>query len=191
MNSFSEIIQGLQTPELIIMLGIGLAVLLFGYRLKKAAFFIIWFLLGYIGATYAMPELTKIFPDISDNTLYQTLIPIAAGLVVALLGFSVEKICISGVCFVLIELIAIQYFGAEIQVIAIAGILGIVAGGAAILLMKPAIIVATAAAGAYAITLTTIALIANLDQSTFYWPMIIGFTAIGSVFQLLTTKRIL
>ena len=47
------------TPELVIMAGLGLAVLLFGYRIKKIAFFIIWFILGYNLMAFLMPNIIK------------------------------------------------------------------------------------------------------------------------------------
>ena len=172
------------------MLGIGLAVLLFGYRLKKIAFFIIWFLLGFIGTTYLMPEITKLSPEVVSGDLYQTLIPIAGGLLLALLGFSIEKLCVGGICFVLVMLVSAQYFGAEMQTLAISAVVGILVAGAAVMLMKPATIIATAAVGAYAITLAILKLAPDISFDTYYWPLIIGMTAIGSIFQFLTTKRI-
>ena len=177
-------------PELFIMLGVGLAVLLFGYRLKKIAFFIIWFLLGFIGVTYLMPEITKLSPEVANSDLYKTLIPIGGGLLLALLGFSIEKLCVGGICFVLVMLVSTQYFGTEMQTLAITAVVGIIAAGAAVMLMKPATIVATAGAGAYAIALALLALIPNLDFGEFYWPLIIGLAIIGSVFQFLTTKHV-
>ena len=185
-----DFIKDFQTPELIIMLGIGLAVLLFGYRLKKIAFFIIWFLLGYIGVTYLMPEITKLLPDVASNELYQILIPIGGGLLLALLGFSIEKLCVGGICFVLVMLVSAQYFGTEMQTLAISAVVGIIAAGAAVMLMKPATIIATAAAGAYAIALAILALAPNLDFGVYYWPLIIGVAAVGSIFQFLTTKHV-
>ena len=185
-----DMIENFQTPELIIMLGVGLAVLLFGYRLKKIAFFIIWFLLGFLGVTYLMPEITKLLPEAASSDLYQTLIPIGGGLLLALLGFSIEKLCVGGICFVLVMLIAVQYFGTEMQTLAIAAVAGIIAAGAAVMLMKPATIVATAVAGAYAIALALLALIPSIDFGDYYWPLIIGVAAVGSVFQFLTTKRV-
>lgn len=191
MNTFTDFINRLQVPELIILLGIGLAVILFGYRIKKIAFFAIWFLLGYIGTNYLMPEIIKIVPEVGNESLYRSLVPIGGGLLLALLGFSVEKFCVSGICFVLTELIAIQYFGNDLQTVAIAAVVGVIVAGAAVMLMKPATIIATSVAGAYAITLAIFALAAgSIDQSTYYWPLIIGIAAIGSVFQFLTTKRL-
>lgn len=179
-----------QTPELIIMLGVGLAVLLFGYRLKKIAFFIVWFLLGYIGMTYLMPEIVKLSPEIASSDLYKTLVPIGGGLLLALLGFSIEKLCVGGICFVLVMLVSSQYFGTEIQTLAVSAVVGVIAAGAAVVLMKPATIIATAAAGAYAIALALLALIPNISFGDFYWPLIIGIAVIGSVFQFLTTKHV-
>jgi len=178
------------TPELLIMAGLGLAVLLFGYRIKKIAFFIIWFILGYNLMAFLMPTINNLVPQVADSSLYQTLLPIAGGLLLALLGFSIEKLCVGGICFALVMVITVRYFGTDIQVLAIGGIIGIIAAGAAIMLMKPAIIVATAAAGAYALTVATLNLATNLDFGAYYWPMILGITALGSIFQFATTKRI-
>ena len=190
MDNISNMIQNFQTPELIIMLGVGLAVVLFGYRIKKVAFFIIWFLLGYIGATYLMPEIVKLAPEVGNNDLWRNLIPIGAGLLLALLGFSIEKLCVGGICFVLTMLISAQYFGTEMQTLAISAVVGIIIAGAAVMLMKPATIIATSAAGAYAITLALMSLIPNISFDTYYWPMLIGVTVVGSIFQFLTTKRV-
>ena len=185
-----DIIEHFQTPELIVMLGVGLAVLLFGYRIKKIAFFIVWFLLGFLGLNYLMPEIIKLWPDVASNDLYRNLIPIGGGLLLALLGFSIEKLCVGGICFALTMLIGVQYFGTEMQTLAIIAVVGIIAAGAAVVLMKPATIIATAAAGAYAIALAVLALVPDLSFGDYYWPLIIGVSAVGAVFQFLTTKRV-
>ena len=173
------------------MLGVGLAVLLFGYRLKKVAFFVAWFILGYLGMSYLMPEINKFAPEIATNDLYQNLLPIAGGLLLALMGFSIEKLCVGGICFALVMLLAVQYFGTDMQTLAIAAVVGVIVAGAAVMLMKPATIIATSAVGAYAITLALMKLIPDINFDTYYWPMILGITAIGAVFQFLTTKRVL
>ena len=183
-------IENFQTPELIIMLGVGLAVLLFGYRLKKIAFFIVWFMLGYLGMSYLMPQINNLVPEIAVSELYQNLLPIAGGLLLALMGFSIEKLCVGGICFVLVMLLAVQYFGTDMQTLAIAAVVGVIVAGAAVMLMKPATIIATSAVGAYAITLALMKLVPDISFETYYWPMILGITAIGGVFQFLTTKRI-
>ena len=91
----------------------------------------------------------------------------------------------------LVMLATIQYFGTEMQTLAIGGIVGIIAAGAAITLMKPATIIATAAVGSYALTLAIFAFFSDtLDFNTFYWPVLIGITVIGAIFQFSTTKRV-
>lgn len=177
-------------PELIIMAVLGLAVLLFGYRIKKIAFFIVWFILGYNLVGFLIPAINNLFPVIADSSLYQALLPIAGGLLLALLGFSIEKLCVAGVCFALIVVIAVRYFGTDIQVLATSGVVGVIVAGLAVTLMKPATIIATSAAGAYALTVAVLVLASNLNFSAYYWPMIFGITAIGAIFQFSTTKHV-
>ena len=186
------IVQGFEIPELLILLGLGLAVLLFGYRIKKAAFFIAWFILGYAGVTHLLtvPEVQRILPEAMQTQLYQILLPVAGGLLLALLGFSIEKLCVGGICFALVMFVSTQYFGNDIQTLAIAAVVGVIVAGAAVVAMKPATIIATAGVGAYATTLALLGLITSIHQETFYWPMLIGFTVIGSLFQYFTTKHV-
>ena len=88
-------------------------------------------------------------------------------------------------------LVVVQYFGSDMQTLAVGGVIGVIAAGAAVALMKPAIIVATSAAGAYALTMVIFAFLwKSVDYHVMYWPFLIGITAIGSVFQFLTTKHI-
>ncbi len=185
-----EMINGMQIPEVIIMLVLAVVILLFGYRIKKAAFFIIWFLLGYNLVTFFMPEICKLWEVVAESEIYQTLIPIAGGAVLAMFGFTIEKVCVSGIAFILTMLITIQYFGADGQSLVIGAIIGVILSGLAVMMMKPAIIVATSAAGAYALTVSIIALASQIDFESAYWPMIIGLTVFGSVFQFITTKRV-
>ena len=180
----------LDVPEAVIMMGLGLAVLMFGYRIKKIAFFIIWFILGFNLVLWLMPTINNAVPEIANSELYQNLLPIAGGLLLALLGFSVEKLCVGGICFALVMLITIQYFGTDMQYIAIGGIVGVIAAGAAVTLMKPATIIATALAGAYALTLSILKLNPEINFGAMYWPMILGIAAVGALFQFLTTKRV-
>ena len=176
-------------PEAVIMLALGAVVLLFGYRIKKIAFFIIWFLLGFNLVSILMPFINQNVEVIASSDLYQTLLPIGGGLLLALLGFSIEKLCVGGICFVLSMLVTVQYFGTDIQTMAIGGIIGVLVAGFAVMVMKPATIIATAVAGAYALTLAIMKLNTDINFETFYWPMIFGIAAAGSIFQFLTTKR--
>ena len=184
-----EIIQGFGTTELVIMLLLGIVVLLVGYRIKKIAFFIAWFLLGYIGCSYIMPQIKQALPEIVSEPLFQTLIPIGGGLLVAMLGFSIEKLCVGGICFALTILASVQYFGSEMQTIAISAVVGVLIAGFAVVMMKPATIIATSGVGAYACTVAGIMLFAGVTHNDFYWPLLLGLTALGSGIQFLTTKN--
>lgn len=184
-----DMVNGLGTVQLLILTGLSVALLLFGYRIKKIAFFIAWFILGYTGVSYIMPQIMQWLPEVASTQLYQILIPIAGGLLLALLGFSIEKFCVSMIIFALTMLVAVQYFGSDVQTLAIAGVVGAVLGGASSLIIKPACIIATSGVGGYALTLALLALFVDIDRSLFYWPMIIGFSCVGSLFQLMTTRK--
>ena len=177
-------------PMSVLMLGLGLLVLLFGYRIKKITFFIIWFLLGFNLMSFLMPAINDIVPQVAGDQMYQTLLPIAGGLLLALMGFSIEKLCVGGICFVLVMTVTIRYFGADLSTVVMAGIIGVIAAGAAVTLMKPAIIIATAVAGAYTLAVGLSSVSEDINFATFYWPMLIVTSIVGATFQFLTTKHI-
>ena len=177
------------TPEMIIMAAVGLLLMFFGYRVKKVAFFLIWFILGYNLMGLLMPMINNAVPQIAESGLYQILLPIGGGLLLALMGFSIEKLCVGGICFALAMLITVQYFGTEVQTLAIGGVIGVIAAGAAVALLKPATIVATSLAGAYALTTAILALFPDISKDTFYFIILGGATLVGSVFQYITTKK--
>ena len=169
--------------------GIGLALMLVGYRIKKAAFFIIWFLLGYIGTGYLMPIINGAMGEVADSIFWQSLIPIIGGLLLALMGFMIEKICLGGAVFGLTLMMTAQYFGTEIQAMAIGGIIGAILAGVAVMAIKPATIVATSVAGGYALTLAILALVPDLSGEAFFWPMILGFGALGTIVQSINCRH--
>lgn len=177
------------TPEKIIMAAVGLLLIFFGYRIKKVAFFLIWFILGYNLMGLLMPIINNAVPQIAESSLYQILLPIGGGLLLALMGFSIEKLCVGGICFALTMLITLQYFGTEIQALAIGGVIGVIAAGAAVTLMKPATIIATSVAGAYALTTAVLALFPGISKETFYFIILAGAALVGSAFQFITTKK--
>ncbi|MBR3353117.1 DUF4203 domain-containing protein [Candidatus Saccharibacteria bacterium] len=181
----------METYQLIIFILLGLTVLLFGYRIKRIAFFIIWFILGFNLVTILLPTIGKIAPDVINNALWQNLLPIAGGLLLAMLGFTIEKLCVGGICFALTMIVTVRYFGTEIQILAIGAIVAIILAGLAVTMMRPAIIVATSIAGAYALTLVIFAFFPQFSMQVFYWPVLIGLTAIGSLFQFSTSKHLL
>ncbi len=171
------------------MLILGILLLFVGYRVKKVAFFVIWFLLGFNLVQFLMPNLKQMVPEIASNDLWQMLLPIGGGLLLALMGFSIEKLCVGGACFALVMIITVRYFGSDIQVLAVGGIVGIIAAGAAVMMMKPATIIATAVAGGYAVVTALPALGFNINVDELYWPILLGSAAVGAIIQFMTTKR--
>ena len=180
----------METYELVLMIAVGLALLFFGYRVKKVAFFLVWFLLGFNLTRLLLPTFNSMAPQIAEIALWQNLIPVGGGLLLALMGFSIEKLCVGGICFVLVMVIAINYFWTDIATLAIAGIIGIIIAGAAVTLMKPATILATSIAGAYALTISLLTLFPQISREIYYFPAIAIFTLIGALFQFSTTKHV-
>lgn len=169
--------------------GAGLVLLFLGYKIKKIAFFIVWFLLGYIATGYLMPIINGAVAEIANSDLWQSLLPIAGGLLLGLMGFMIEKICLGGAVFGLTLMMTAQYFGTEIQTMVIGGIVGAILSGVAVMVIKPATIIATSVAGGYALTLAILALAPDLDEEMLFWPMILGFSAVGSLVQFITTRH--
>ncbi len=169
--------------------GAGVLLLFLGYKIKKIAFFIVWFLLGYIATGYLMPIINGAVAEIANSEMWQSLLPIAGGLLLGLMGFMVEKVCLGGICFGLTLMMTAQYFGTEIQTMAIGGIIGVVLGGFAVMMLKPATIIATSVAGGYALTLAILALAPDLDRESLFWPMIAGFSVLGAGVQFITCRN--
>lgn len=169
--------------------GIGLALTLLGYKIKKIAFFVIWFLLGYTATGYLMPAINSAFSDIASSGLWQNLIPIFGGLLLGLMGFMIEKICLAGICFGLTMMITVQYFGSELQVLAIGAGIGVILGGMAVMMMKPATILATSIGGGYALTLAILKIFPEINGEVWFWPMI-GISALaGSIIQFTSCRH--
>ncbi len=182
-------LSNLRTPEVVLIAVVGVLLLFLGYRVKKVAFFLIWFVIGFYLMSSLLPYISHVLPEaVLEWPMYQALIPIAGGLLLALLGFSVEKLCVGGICFALTMVITVQYFGTEIQCLVIGGVIGIVLAGVAIMCMKPATIIATAVAGAYALTMALLVLIPNVNEQMAYFPSLILLSALGAAVQFATTK---
>lgn len=199
MNNINQVIEDFKNTKLNlssyeewqmwIVGGVGLALMLIGYKIKKAAFFAIWFLLGYIATGYLMPIINSSWAEVANSTFWQGLIPILGGLLLGLMGFMIEKIALGGICFGLTLMMTAQYFGTEIQTMVIGGIVGAILAGVAVMMIKPATIVATSVGGAYALTLAILKIAEGIDGETAFWPMIIGFSVVGVLVQFLTTKH--
>jgi len=146
-------------------------------------------MLGYQLMTYFLPTLNSWIPQIAESDLYQALLPIGGGLLLGLLGFSIEKFCVGAICFALTVAIAIQYFGTDTQALIIAGIIGVIAAGVSTMLLKPATILATSLAGAYSLTIAIFAFFPSLDQAIYYFPILLGSATFGAIIQFISTKR--
>lgn len=188
MNNFLDV-ASLESWQLWLIAIIGFLVAILGFRIKKVAFFIIWFVLGFLLMDYFMPNIENAMPMIRDSMLWRMLIPLGGGLLVALMGFTIEKICLGGICFALVIMTTAQYFGTEIQTMAIGAIVGVIAAGASSMLTKPATIIATAVAGGYMLTISLTTLFSEMNAEVAYWPMIIGIGVLGSIIQFVTTRR--
>ena len=179
----------METYELIIYIALGTLLCLLGNRVKKAAFFVIWFLIGYNLITYLMPMIEGWFPVIVGSDPWHIAIPIAGGLFLSLIGFSIEKLCVGGICFALTIIIAIRYFGTDPSILAISAVIGIVAAGLAVLLIEPATILATSIAGSYLLTVAIFELVPTLSHDTYYFPILAGIAALSAVVQFLTNRH--
>lgn len=182
----------LNTYELIFMIVLGLLACLFGYRIKKIAFFILWFLLGFNLMQFLMPTINGWFPEIATNDLWQHLLPICGGLLLSLIGFTIEKLCVAGICFCLVMVIGIYYFGTAPLTLVLTALVGVIASALGVRLMKPTIIAASAIAGAYAITVSLFCLFPELitNKAMLYFPILAGIAMIGAIFQVTTTKHV-
>ena len=180
----------MENYELILLIALGLTLCLFGYRIKKIAFFVIWFIIGYQITTHFLPDILNLIPGISDQNLWHWLLPIAGGLLLSLVGFSIEKFCVGGICFALTLIIATKQFGTDMSTLAIGAIVGILVAGFAVMMMKPATIIATSVAGGYALMLAILELFPTLDPATYTIGIIAAAGVIGSLFQFVTTKRL-
>lgn len=178
-----------QIPEIIVMALFGAILLLFGYRVKQIAFFVIWFLIGYTLMQNFMPTLMKWVPQM-DTQLFHILMPIAGGLLLAMMGLSIEKLCVGGLVFGLTMIITMKYFGNDVPTLCVGAIIGVILAAAAVNMMKPAIIITTALAGAYCLTVALLTWQKGIDPTIFYFPILIGLTAVGAVFQSNSTKHL-
>ena len=80
------------TAEILIALALGLVVCFFGYKLKKLAFAIAWFLIGYTLCSHFAPDIIAWMPQLENPDLWMGVLPIAVGLLAALMGLTIERL---------------------------------------------------------------------------------------------------
>lgn len=176
------------TAEILIALALGLVVCFFGYKLKKLAFAIAWFLIGYTLCSHFAPDIIAWMPQLENPDLWMGVLPIAVGLLAALMGLTIERLCIAALAYIVVVTIAIQQFGASFPIFAVASIVGVIAGCVAVSLMKPAIIILTAIAGAQSIS-TAIVSLFSLNAATLYLPILVIAAVVGAIFQFKNNKH--
>lgn len=178
------------TLELILGIALGIILCFFGYRLKKIAFAIAWFLIGYTLAAYVAPGLVhNLMPQLENPDLWITVLPLAVGLLLSLMGLSIERLCVSTLAFIAVVAIAIHQFGFSWPLLGVASILGVVAGMIAVSMMKPAIIIITAVIGAQGIAAGLLSAIAAIPAVA-YMPILVVLAIVGAVFQFRNTKNV-
>ena len=140
------------TPIIAIIIGLILAFA--GYRLKRIAMAIIWFVIGY-------SFVGQIAPNLIEDPFWQMILRIAAGAILSMIGLSIEKLAVSLTTGIVVTWFIIQHFGPDtswvLPCVAIA--IGVVAGTIAVWAMKPAVIVFTGIEGANLLATNILALI--------------------------------
>lgn len=169
--------------ETLIAIALGVFLCLFGYKLKRVAFVIIWFAIGF----YLM---TLVAPRFTNDANWLKILPILSGIVFGVFGFSLEKICIFAVATYAVSTTLIDTFQVENPLfigLAIAG--GVLIGIAAVKFIKPFGIITTAFSGAK--------LIAKYSLSAFplaHYPnfviILLAAATIGMLYQFKSCKHL-
>lgn len=176
--------------ELIISIIIGLFLCFFGYRMKKIAFFIAWFAVGFMLTKSLMPWLSESLNFLGDYESWQSIFAILGGLLLSLVGFSIEKLCLSLLCVVGAVAIGINQYGLNLEVVLISIIIGVIIGAFSVRLIKPVTILITAAAGAALIVPAVLSFFPTLVDPQYNILVIAGLAFVGAICQLTTTKSI-
>lgn len=164
-------------PTEIIAILIGAFLLFFGYRLKKIALTIIWFLVGYY--------LVSLFVDkIVADQLWQFILCCVGGLVLGMFGMTIERFAVFVTVGVAFGLSFMQTFSFEPQwaLIAVAVAVGVVAGVIGVWLIKPMIILATSIEGASLVLINAFALL-SIAKPEWYFILFLATAAFGAIFQ--------
>ena len=171
-------------PGAIITIILGLLVCFFGYKIKKLAFFILGFIVGY-GLGQQVPEAWY-----ASNAIIHTVLPFLTGILISLVAITAERICIS--LFVFLLAIQIQSSGYTTQSIIIAAIAAAVAGAIAGALIKPASIIATAIIGAYYVGSNIISIgipfITAANATSIFYIVTCALAVLGMLYQFKKNK---
>lgn len=161
----------------------GVFLCLFGYRIKKIAFVLIWFAIGY----YLM---SQVAPNLTSDPVWQQILPIATGLILGILGFSIEKVCIFAVTTFSVATTIIDAFQFnEVLPIAAAIAIGAVCGFIAIAIIKPAGIISTSLSGGKFIAKYVVAS-TSIPHEPWFLIILAVCTGVGILFQFKTCRHI-
>lgn len=171
-------------PEAVVALILAFAVCLFGYKLKKIAFFIIWFIIGY--------QIGKLIPPetFNNDQVWTFVVPIAVGILFSMIGLSVERLCVALLAGAIGFFLTIDFLGGTYTfmpnvVVAIAA--AVILGCIAVAAIKPMIIFITAVGGAYYIGLSLVSMF-GLAHVPFFYIITIVAAAFGLGFQFTQNK---
>ena len=179
----------------IISIVLGAVVCFYGYGLKKFAFALLWFIVGFKLSTgiLGIPEVASLFDGI-DPMLIQ-FIPLAVGLLCSLIGTAIERAAIATLSFGLTMYLAItlmqtgiipynlMYFGLAI-------IIGAAVACVSVRFIKPAIIIFSAIIGAQEIATALLLLIPALNTiPAASMVLMIVLAILGSAFQFKHSKE--
>ena len=171
-------------PTEVAALIIGAFLLLFGYRVKKIAITIIWFIVGY--------WLVSLFVDkIIADQMWQFILQCVGGLLLGMFGMTIEKFAIFVTVGVTFGMSAIQNFGpvTDWTLPAIAVAIGVVTGTIGVWLIKPMVILATSVEGARLVIVSALALL-GWAQPEYYIVIFLALAAVGAIFQWNNCRRI-
>ncbi len=176
--------EALGEYEAVIAILIGIFLCLFGYRVKKVAFIVIWFVIGFYLMSFLAPKIT-------DNQTWQLILEAGAGLLLGVLGFTIEKFCIFAVATFSVSTAIIDSFQmTEFWPIALAIVVGIVVGCIATALIKPLGIITTSLSGARLIAKYVVAGIPAIDHNPWFFIILFACFGIGLLFQFKTCRHI-
>lgn len=175
--------ESLAEYEGIIAIIIGIFLCLFGYRIKKIAFVIIWFIIGF----YLMSLLA---PKITSDEIWQLILSSGAGLLLSILGFSIEKFCIFAVAAFSVSTTLIETFRFnEPLPIALCIVGGIIVGCIATAFIKPLGIITTSLSGARLLAKYIVAG-TQLSHEPWFLIILVASCGIGIMFQHKTCRHI-
>lgn len=178
-------IANIFVPGAIISIILGLLVCFFGYKIKKIAFFIVGFIIGYNLGLKVPSEWY------AGNDIITMILPFLTGLLLSLVALTAEKICVSLIVGVFVFFAAINFQGGAFtpQTIIIAAIAAAIAGCIAGFLVKPASIIATAIIGAYYVGINTVGLgIPYVTYTPFFYIITCVLAVLGMLYQFKKNK---